>query len=920
MGEFYTLQDGQYRLLSTPIEKFKDFKKNVIYSIMRFEFDEEIGMNVINSDAIGKFVYAHQEVISQVIPHVGENDLTCVVMTHPQVETEDMCYEEVCFYFPYLKCSLQHMVERINANLRYFFTNTGFFDQLEIQPTNEIDEIMSPEFYNRPWMLPGSYMQGNILSIDQVYERVTQEQLDNNVIVGFPAEAYFSNFQIPDGSDYDISNSFFFANLCGFDVVPRKKTQREKNRDHTSRMIDIRQREEKRTPEELCSILMSMLNPDRFAREHDRTKIGQVLFNVTQGSEEGLELWKEFNQRKLEAFNNSYPDIEGAAMSMGMSPQQFQDALDSNDPSVLNAQVRITDTELEETIETVNDKADEMWQFMDYDKVTINTLRYWANMDKPNQYKSFLQRDVVTLAWKCLNSTSSHTDVARLIYTKYSDSMVCANIKDGVWFGYRNHRWHEMDRCHYLRIRISSEVPPIFEKILDECHIEYKKSVSDSEKEKWSSYMKAAEKMIKELKTVQYKNNLVQECAEHFFDRDFINKLDENRQVIGCPNGVYDLINDVFRPGKPEDFITLSTGAKYNNNFHADHPKIKEVEYYFRTVYPDPELNNYVKKAFASILEGGNMNKDFYNMIGSGDNSKSMVAKALKSCFGNYIAKIPVALLMGRRGNADSATPHLADKKGVRALFAEEAPRGASNVSVIKEMSGNDDICARALFKMPVTFSPQWKLFMWSNHMLLAEAEEKAYWNRQKVVDHEATFTFDAPESEEEQFKLKKFPRDPLFDAKVIAMADALLWCLTEWYKVYKEEGLMPPQKVLHATNMAKMKNDVYLQYMNASLVLVTQHESLTVDEMYNDFRIWHTGQYQNNKNHVLPDKAHFEEEMSKVGYLGCEPNEDHRWIGIALKAHKQMAQIGAGLAAAAGSHSGMIHNAHSQGQAVQTY
>jgi phage/plasmid-associated DNA primase len=889
-------------MLTTPITDFKAFKKDfanitsdgyssvfqtppthsVIYSVMRFEFDEAIGRNVINADAIGKFVYAHQEVVSQTLPQSNVNDRTCVVMTHPQVETDDLYYEEVYFFFPYLKCNIDHMVERINSNLRYFFNNTGFFDQLELQPINEIEDILNPEFYRRPWPLAGSYMEGNIITIDQVYESITKENVDEGVIVGFPAEAYFSQFQIPDGSEYDISTSFFFSNLNGFDVVPRKKTQREKNRDHTSRMIDMRQREEKRTPEEMCSILMSMLNPDRFAREHDREKIGQVLFNVTLGSDSGLDLWKEFNSRKLEAFNNSYPDMDSASMSMGMSVEQFQTAINNEDPRVCSTQLRIPEEDLEVTIENVNDASEELWQFMDYDKVTINTLRYWAHMDSPPQYKAFLQKDVTTLAWKCLNSTSSHTDVARLTYTKYCDSIVCANIKDGVWFGYWQNRWHEMDRCHYLRIRISSEMPPIFEKILDECHLEYKKAVSDREKERWSEYMKAAQKMIKDLKTVQYKNNLVQECAEHFFDRDFISKLDENRQIIGCPNGVYDLINDVFRQGKPEDFITLSTGAKFNTNFHRDHPKIKEVEYYFSTVYPDPELNNYAKKAFASILEGGNMNKDFYNMIGVGDNSKSMVAKALKQCFGNYISKIPVALLMGKRGNADGATPHLADKKGVRALFAEEAPRGKSNVSVIKEMSGNDDICARALFKMPVTFSPQWKLFMWSNHMLLAEAEEKAYWNRQKVVEHESVFTFDCPKTEAEQFAQKRFPRDPLFDAKVIAMADALLWCLTDWYKKYKEEGLIPPERVLQATNLAKMKNDVYLQYMKASLVQGVQHNTITVSEMYEDFRGWHQKMYQNN--HTIPDRMHFEEEMSKVGYLGVEPDAENKWIGICLK------------------------------------
>ena len=155
----------------------------------------------------------------------------------------------------------------------------------------------------------------------------------------------------------------------------------------------------------------------------------------------------------------------------------------------------------------------------------------------------------------------------------------------------------------------------MFEKILDECNSEYRRAIGDDDKEKWSRQISAARKMIKDLKTVGYKNNLITECAERFYDSEFLSKLDEDRTLLGCPNGVYELENGVFRPGKPEDFITLSTKAKYNPNYNWGHPRVKQVVYYFKTVYPDRELRHYVQKAYGSILEGGNMNKDFYNMV-----------------------------------------------------------------------------------------------------------------------------------------------------------------------------------------------------------------------------------------------------------------------------------------------------------------
>lgn len=906
-SEYYTLQDGNYIKLPGDPGNFKAFKKTVtqclsngyssvfqavpkepiVYSVMRFEFDDDLGTNVIDEEAVGRLAFVHQQVISQIIPSASTSDLTCITMTHPKITCvdpntgENEYIEEVFLFFPGVRCPIEGLINDFNNACRQYFNATGLHEQLDLSPINEIDSIMDPKLYQRPWILPGSYIDGQLLRISHIYERITEEQINDNTIISIPPEAYFSNYQIPDGTEYDIHNSFYFADLNGFNAIPRKKSQRERNRDHTSRMISDRQREDKRTSLEESEIYLGMIKPDRFSVSTERFRIGQVLYNIADGSQEGLELWKEFNNRKLKAFMSMYPTAESAASSLNITLEEFMKRIDEEDPVCLGIEVRMSDEELQEVTETVNESCEDEWNFMDMGDSTINTLKYWAKMDSPQEYRAFLKKDVTSLAWRCLNPTASHTEVAKLTHAMYSDQIVCANIRNKLWYAHMNHRWRELDGAHRLRRMISEEIPPIFEDILDEITYEYKRAISDEDKEKWATYIKRAEKLIKDLKTVGYKSQIVTECSEFFYDPDFINKLDENRTLVGLPNGVYDLETDSFRPGTPEDFVTITTKAKYNPLFHEDHPKIKEVEYYFKTVYPDDKLRHYVKKVFASILEGGNMHKDFYNMIGHGDNSKSMVAKALKNCLGGYVAKIPVALLMGKRGAADNATPHLADKKGIRALFAEEAPKGQSNVSVVKELSGNDDITARALFAMPITFSPQWKLFMWSNHMLMAEAEEKAYWNRQKVIDHESTFSFDAPENIEEQFEKKMFPRDPLFDQKVIGMADALFWCLTKWRKDLLAEGLRPPEKVLQSTNLAKLQNDQFLQYLRDNILQGDHNDVANVNEVYHDYRVWHN---TSGCQHRMANFVEFRETMSKSGYLGINSDTHDTWRGIIIK------------------------------------
>lgn len=124
------------------------------------------------------------------------------------------------------------------------------------------------------------------------------------------------------------------------------------------------------------------------------------------------------------------------------------------------------------------------------------------------------------------------------------------------------------------------------------------------------------------------------------------------------------------------------------------------------------------------------------------------------------------------------------------------------------------------------------------------------------------------------------FPRDPFFDRKLMAMAEPMLWCMIQWYGHFKREGLVPPERVLHATNLAKLRNDIYLQYIRAALEQGTQHDVLTIDEMFNDFKGWHQNAYTNKQ---LPPKQDFEDEMSKQGHLGSKA-VDQRWVGIKLK------------------------------------
>ena len=87
-------------------------------------------------------------------------------------------------------------------------------------------------------------------------------------------------------------------------------------------------------------------------------------------------------------------------------------------------------------------------------------------------------------------------------------------------------------------------------------------------------------------------------------------------------------IEDIFRDGKPEDYLSLSTRNKYIifDKSNKDHIKYKkEIDKFFNQLFTDKELRRYMLEHFASTLIGTNENETFNIYNGVGRNGKSKI-------------------------------------------------------------------------------------------------------------------------------------------------------------------------------------------------------------------------------------------------------------------------------------------------------
>ena len=91
----------------------------------------------------------------------------------------------------------------------------------------------------------------------------------------------------------------------------------------------------------------------------------------------------------------------------------------------------------------------------------------------------------------------------------------------------------------------------------------------ENDKDEWKDYqhkVTISSNICNKLKNNTSKKNIMQQCKELFFDKQFFELVDRNVDLLCCSNGVINLATGEFRKGYPEDYITnyVSLGIDEN--------------------------------------------------------------------------------------------------------------------------------------------------------------------------------------------------------------------------------------------------------------------------------------------------------------------------------------------------------------------
>jgi P4 family phage/plasmid primase-like protien len=451
----------------------------------------------------------------------------------------------------------------------------------------------------------------------------------------------------------------------------------------------------------------------------------------------------------------------------------------------------------------------------------IETLRKWSRSDNLQEFLEIEKTNIDSLVNEAANSSTEY-DIAQVIHARYRDEFKCSNLRQNDWFRYETHIWKTSEHGVDLYLRLSSDIAKLFlEKesaeiskiaVLGECgHKDPNPTCptcqAEERKKKYSNIR------IK-MKRTGFKDSVMKECRAMFYDRDFAQKVDENKHLIAFNNGVFDTLTREFRPGQPEDCISFCTKLDYamDTEYHQ-FSCWKELQKFLHDILPNKNVREYFLKHLATCLSGV-FNQRFHILTGSGSNGKSMLMNLCSTAFGDYCYKANIAMFTQKRGKAGAANPELVRMKGKRFVMMSEPDEGEPlSTGFMKELTSSEKVSGRDLFqgsKQMVEFDIQAKIHLACNEKPKINTTDGGTWRRLKVVDFPNKFVHEPKASNE-------LPIDEDIMQKVVSKewAECFMAYLVHLYKEGKGlQKLVPPSEVEAYTSEYKEDSDSVAKFM----------------------------------------------------------------------------------------------------------
>jgi P4 family phage/plasmid primase-like protien len=508
----------------------------------------------------------------------------------------------------------------------------------------------------------------------------------------------------------------------------------------------------------------------------------------------------------------------------------------------------------------------------------MGSLKRWAKEDDYEKYMSIIDKDIISFIQKVgvTFKGGTHHHVAQMIYKLFHDTYKCTiEGRTTEWYMFNEHIWNPMPQGVFMKSLMSDVIS---KKVDSARHSLRQPDSNDPDREmKMKIYNDNMTKLLKlqeNLFNATFKESVMKEAVQLFYDPYFYKKINQNPYLLGCANGILHLREVVFdkdgnplhyeptlHPGTKDDYVTLKSGVTADGMeaieyvpYEPTNPINAEMMDFFSKLFPSDELREYVLTLAAGCLEGANKEQNFYIMTGSGGNGKSKFVGLMLSVLGQYAGSLASTALTRKRPESGAANPDIMSIKGSRFVEVKEPDEGEPlNTARMKQFSGEDLVEARGLFKDQEKFKIMGKIFLACNKMPPIHSMDGGTWRRIRVIPFDSRFV---PAGDPTLDPSKHvYPRDDMLEAKLLSWRVPFLSLLVHYYKTkYCPHGIKHvPAVVMQASENYKSSYDMFGKFIKSRVRRVGGWDDPpTLKTFIRVYKIWHQEQQTGKK---LTDK-----------------------------------------------------------------
>jgi len=327
-------------------------------------------------------------------------------------------------------------------------------------------------------------------------------------------------------------------------------------------------------------------------------------------------------------------------------------------------------------------------------------------------------------------------------------------------------------------------------------------------------------KALSSCKKINKFNTIVQQISKlnGFYDRektkDFLEKLDSDKEVINFNNGCYNLKTKEFRKRTNKDYFTKCLNYDYTDK--VDKVIANEILTTLHQICnDDKKMFGFMMSFFGYALTGETKEQKSLFTIGlKASNGKSTFSKIFETCFQPYVSKVSNNFL---KMNYSNFHKEMAELKGSRYVYIEELPKNVPiDVDLYKDIVDGNHIRNNIMFGTSEYIDINFKLNILTNHIPKFE-NDKGILRRGLMAELNTEFL------DEEKFKDKNgtylLNKDILQNYYRKEYKQTLFFILKDYAFEYYNKGLNTFKELTSKFQDVCAENDLMGQFIESEII-----------------------------------------------------------------------------------------------------